>query len=56
MIKKYHNYTLQTNLWHSEAEPQKTNEHLISRSMLHQSHTTSSDRQAIVTTLVYREY
>ena len=27
MIRKYHNYTLQTNPWHREEEPQNTNGH-----------------------------
>ena len=26
MVRKYHNYKLQTNLWHREQEPQNTHE------------------------------
>ena len=34
MIRKYHNLSLQTNLWHREEEPQNTNSLKKSRRQL----------------------
>ena len=45
MIRKYHNPTLQTNLWHHEEEPQTTNSHETSGRQLLQNNQLSLPRQ-----------